>query len=424
MSPYIKIHAFAPDWIKDFHCAGKNCPQTCCHGWNIPVDEVHALNYLGMSDAYFAPRFQPLLKKTRRKQNGTEQDHYFLNLLGQPGEICTLQNAEGLCDIHLKLGASKLCSTCYFFPKILWQIDEQWTLSTELSCPVVLQSAINRPEPVCFQSIPAEKDPQAEWLETIFILDNDCRALLLNRNTVVMEVIHFLQDRSMGIADRVNLACQYLGALKSENPPEDKSQTALWITEVAAATAHRNGLFQVEQFSSTKDAIDWVRLLSRFFNWGLQSAPKFNREAHNDFLKVLCANTDPAEMIAKNYLDIRNNTLQPFFIDHEYMMENFLVHFVFSDMLKQFSEYHSGFITVQEILDYEILQLCAIFALFQFLLVAQNIAAGKMDKDVFLQTVYHVGRSYIHFPASISQSITRIQEDPDQEEIVRLLLRC
>ncbi len=425
MEPYLKITAFSPAWIRDFKCSGQDCPLTCCRGWNIPVDEAHAAFYSQVTDPDLAPRLQISLKEIRTKRNRQYQNHYFLNLLDQPEEICALQDSEGLCRIQKEFGAAALPDTCYFFPKVLWQINNGWTLSADFACPEVLRAAILSPEPATFQWIETERDPQAEWLETTLIQDQPVRALLTNRQAIVLAVIRIIQDRRFETADRVYRACRFLSALTMENLPEDADKAVSQIEQAASATINSAADEEkIKPFVSSEKAAVWVRQLDKIFNWGMESNGKFNREMQHDFLQLLCGRTDPFMKIAENYLLARDHIFLPYISANPHLIENFFVHFVFSDMLKQFSAYQTGYLTVDEILGYEISQLCAVFALFHFLMAGQTLTAGHMNRQSFLQTIYHAGQSYLHYPAFIRQCVRRLPPGLSREEDIRLLLSC
>ena len=98
----MKIHKIS--WFDDFKCMGGDCPQTCCRGWLIPLDEddlerfkcekgLLGIRLLAATGAY-----------TRTKMNSGS------------GE-CTFHTREGLCSLQLKKGHDFIPWACRSFPR-------------------------------------------------------------------------------------------------------------------------------------------------------------------------------------------------------------------------------------------------------------------------------------------------------------------
>jgi lysine-N-methylase len=423
MESYLEINAYAPEWIQNFSCLGGKCPQTCCRGWNIPVDEEHALFYENINDPELLPIISKVLRKIRTKKHQKSENLYFLHLLDQPDDSCSLLNKERLCILQNKYGASLLCTTCYFFPKILWQIDDVWSLSASFSCPEVLRMAILNPKPIQFTTLGTDQDPQAEWLETSLINDADVRFILLNRQVIVSSVIRIIQDRRYSVPDRIYNACQFLLFLEKSVQTVRKNGSEI-LSEISSDDFNSLLPAGIIPSDSIEKTTEWIRNIDFVFNWGMESNAKYHRDIQNDFSLMLCKKTDPYKIIAENYLTARNKTYLPFIKEKSYLIENFFVHYIFSDMLKQFSIYQNENVEVAQILNYEITQLCAVYALIQFLLVKQSLIAGEMNNSEFLNAMYQADRSYLHYPAFIIQSISRLPETIQQDKYIRMLLSC
>lgn len=51
-----------PEYYERFRCIGGACPDTCCAGWEVDVDEASAMYYQGIKGA-FGDRLRKALKK-------------------------------------------------------------------------------------------------------------------------------------------------------------------------------------------------------------------------------------------------------------------------------------------------------------------------------------------------------------------------
>ena len=46
-----------PDYFEDFKCIAGECPDTCCAGWQIMIDE-ESLDYYGEAEGAFGKRLR------------------------------------------------------------------------------------------------------------------------------------------------------------------------------------------------------------------------------------------------------------------------------------------------------------------------------------------------------------------------------
>ena len=115
----MKIHKIS--WFDDFKCMGGDCPQTCCRGWLIPLDEddlerfkcekgLLGIRLLAATGAY-----------TRTRMN-----------LGS-GE-CTFHTREGLCCLQLKKGHDFIPWACRSFPRFYRNYGDFEERYLDLSC--------------------------------------------------------------------------------------------------------------------------------------------------------------------------------------------------------------------------------------------------------------------------------------------------
>ena len=87
-----------PDYFEDFKCIAGECPDTCCAGWQIMIDE-ESLDYYGEVHGTFG-------KRLRDSIDWQEGAFY------QCEKRCAFLNEKDLCDIYTELGEGALCNTC------------------------------------------------------------------------------------------------------------------------------------------------------------------------------------------------------------------------------------------------------------------------------------------------------------------------
>ncbi len=119
-----------PTFVSEFRCIGTACPDTCCKGWDIPLDKATYHKYLNSEHIeikQIASEHLELLSKS---------DDQWARIKIHQQENCPFLTSEHLCNIHKKLGPEALSQTCNTYPHIInlrSRGEEQNSLN--LSCP-------------------------------------------------------------------------------------------------------------------------------------------------------------------------------------------------------------------------------------------------------------------------------------------------
>ena len=92
-----------PHFYDQFTCTAGDCPDTCCAGWQIVIDE-DSLERYGKEQGEFG-------KRLRNSIDWEEECFY------QKNRRCAFLNDENLCDLYKALGPDALCDTCRLYPR-------------------------------------------------------------------------------------------------------------------------------------------------------------------------------------------------------------------------------------------------------------------------------------------------------------------
>ncbi len=185
-----------PHYYQEFVCTADACPDTCCTGWQIMIDEKTLEKY-ERHVGHFAKRLE---------QGVDWNKSCFKQDLG--GRCCML-NEKGLCELQLHLGEEFLCTTCAQFPRHVEEFEglREWSLS--LSCPVAAHLVLSCPEPVRFIE---EKDEDDDPLIEDF---RDFDFLLFTELEDARDVIFtIVQNRDLPISVRVRCLLNMSRALQ------------------------------------------------------------------------------------------------------------------------------------------------------------------------------------------------------------------
>lgn len=116
---------FYPDYVKDFRCIAADCPDSCCQGWDVVIDEDTEKVYRGVQGKFGEKLRQAIV---------TDSDGDRVFRLADEKK-CPFWGADRLCDIYKELGESYLCRTCALFPRITMDYTSFTEHSLALACP-------------------------------------------------------------------------------------------------------------------------------------------------------------------------------------------------------------------------------------------------------------------------------------------------
>ncbi len=176
-----------PHYYNEFACTADKCPDTCCAGWLIMIDDESLERY----EQYVGHFNKRLEKGVDWNQGCFKQD---------AKKRCSMLNENNLCDMVINMGENALCKTCTLYPRHVEEFEglREWSLS--LSCPVAAHLVLGCKEPVHFT---VEQDEDDDPLIEEF---DDFDFLLFTELEDAREVIFkIVQDRSLSLEKRLKL---------------------------------------------------------------------------------------------------------------------------------------------------------------------------------------------------------------------------
>lgn len=184
-----------PEYFDHFRCAADQCPDTCCAGWQIMIDEDSLDRYAQDGSTF-----------RNRLLNGIDwREGSFSQYQGR----CSMLNDNNLCDLVIEKGDSWLCQTCSRYPRHVEEFEglREWSLS--LSCPVAAEMMLRRQEPVRFLT---EEDEQEDPLEEEF---EDFDYLLFTQLEDARNVLFsIVQNRGMPMEQRLAIIMEMAGDMQ------------------------------------------------------------------------------------------------------------------------------------------------------------------------------------------------------------------
>lgn len=138
-----------PHFYDDFVCTADKCPDTCCAGWQIMIDEDTLEKYKNVKGDF---------RKRLHSSIDWEEGCFF-----QFNERrCAFLNDRNLCDLYLALGEEGFCDTCRKYPRHTEEFEGIREYSLSLSCPVAARMILANRGMLQFAEIEDEEEDELE----------------------------------------------------------------------------------------------------------------------------------------------------------------------------------------------------------------------------------------------------------------------
>ncbi len=158
-----------PQYYDQFRCLASSCPDSCCHEWEVDMDDASAASYQNLPG--------DLGDHLRQKLKGEEGGYYLEITDGR----CPMWRTDGLCEIQCRLGHDALCQTCRDFPRLRHDYGDFAELGLELSCPEAARLILTAPEiPDVVTEVPGGEEPD---------YDADTMSVLLQTRHVALDIL-------------------------------------------------------------------------------------------------------------------------------------------------------------------------------------------------------------------------------------------
>ena len=175
-----------PDYFNEFKCIADKCPDTCCAGWQIVIDDDSLEKYKKIKGEYI----WKVMSCVDWEEGCFRQDNE---------KRCAFLNPDNLCDLYKNVGAESLCKTCRDYPRHTEEFEGVREVTLSVSCPVVARMLMDRMTPVHFVT---EEHPEEEETEYFGDFDPFLYSIIEDGRNAMIEI---LQNRSLPMKERAVL---------------------------------------------------------------------------------------------------------------------------------------------------------------------------------------------------------------------------
>lgn len=124
------------DFFNEFECIGSECPNTCCAGWSVLVDDKSAEYYKSVEGEFG--------DKLRENIQTVEKAYYIRGAQKR----CPFLDENELCEIYKELGKEKMCKTCTNYPRESRMYGDIWFSTLTITCPEVARMLFARTDSI------------------------------------------------------------------------------------------------------------------------------------------------------------------------------------------------------------------------------------------------------------------------------------
>ena len=128
-------------YLERFQCIGPSCEESCCIGWQVPVDEgSYRKLKKAMSDSRterteFRTVYLPVLPADRNPS-------LYARIKLLDNGVCSLLDSDKYCSAQRRYGETVLSNTCANYPRMLSVAGPRLEMFATLSCPEAARLAL------------------------------------------------------------------------------------------------------------------------------------------------------------------------------------------------------------------------------------------------------------------------------------------
>jgi lysine-N-methylase len=245
--------------------------------------------------------------------------------------FCPFLSANRLCSLQQRFGEEYLCDTCAIYPRAINKVDDVLEESGEMSCPEVAKRALLNPRGIKFE----ETEIEVKRSKIVNkVVELQCPASKQKLKKYFWQIRKFtlelVQNRSLRLADRLivlGIFYEKVQKFLKENRIDEIPDLIAGCQDMLENEILKKSLAQLPD-----NIVIQMVLLKQLTDMRVANGIISQRyaECYTEFLKGV--NFDKASNlveIAARYKLAYLRYFKPFIKDNEYMLENYIVQYVY-----------------------------------------------------------------------------------------------
>ena len=322
-----------PQYFQHFNCIAAECQDSCCTGWDVVIDQATYNAYQKCRNIFLKPLFREhIMINSNRVGNSTYVPYAVIKM---NHHICPFLTGKRLCMIQKILSEEALSMTCATYPRTLNDVDGMLERSMCVSCPEVARLVLLNKEPMQFditENAATVRNPQIPVLNTDVVLAASNKPYHYFKKIRVF-IIALLQDRIYPLWQRLIMLstfCSRLDQVTAEYYERDIPYLISYFTDKV-----RGGEFREPMNNASSNLEMQLQAMKILLDYRLQGEFIGERflDCVSEFMQGLGFAEDiPLKVAIMRYAEAYEAYYQPFMEKHEYILENYLVNYVFKNL--------------------------------------------------------------------------------------------
>lgn len=309
-----------PHYTQEFKCIGGECEDSCCIGWKIHIDKNTFKNYKKVSNTEFKEKINKYIKRNRHSNN--ENSYAQIKLL--KNGRCPFLDNKNLCEVFINLGEHNLSKVCTEYPRIYNSVDGNIEKSLTLSCPVAAKKVLLNKDLMEFDEVLSNE----KIVDVVRCVDTQNHSYI-NKYFWKIRIftIDLLQNRNYLVEDRLIILGMFYKEI-SEN------SNVVEVIEKFKNRILNNGYKEILNDVSKVQDIK-LHILTQIIDAKIENDANIDKEYLEFYHKARVGlgyeKENKETDLVKEYSSCYKKYYKEFILEKEYIMENFLVNYVFQN---------------------------------------------------------------------------------------------
>ncbi|HDX9614622.1 TPA: flagellin lysine-N-methylase [Bacillus toyonensis] len=311
---------FVSDYISKFSCIGSKCEDNCCGKWTVLVDKKSYEYYEKLEREGIVDFLQ-----FTEKNNASKHEYNYATLKMDPDKMCPLLTEEGLCQIHRDYGFDALCDTCKHYPKIIRKMNDAYYQTGYLSCPEMARVVLLSKSLTEWKLVMTEKPINQILTDEITVNRNYMKNMHRNIKDI-------FEQQHLSLSQRIWLIGRFIGQLHTAIRNKKGTNKAIALAEKEVKRRMKE---EVSHFIEAKMSImlpGIIKIGNSFSPKDIQQHITARRlyecvDLFKEGMQIQSKDKVIVKEFASMYRKKRDAFYQPFFAEHEYILENYCWHY-------------------------------------------------------------------------------------------------
>lgn len=326
-----KKHIQKPLYFNAFQCIGSNCEDNCCIGWDVEIDKKTFHKYQAVKDAELSKLFRNSIYEN---PDSYDRNVDFATVELAKNNRCPFLNEAQLCKIQAKLGHAYLSNVCAAYPRYANEVNGVIEYSVNVSCPEAARLVLTSQQGLSFTSEQQSISPNTIINFVLTTTDHNGNSMVKYFVELRNFTISLLQNRKHPLWERIFMLGYFYEALQKSTHGRkrlpfqmlidsfsQKIEKDDWRAEMSSIDA--NPTLQLRFMKEITDKLNTVTEIDS------QKYVRFSEEL-SDGLGI--SKDSDLETEGKKYKRAYEQFYEPFMQNHEYLIENYLVNYVFGGL--------------------------------------------------------------------------------------------